>query len=61
MKYKEVIFFDLGSFQVCSKAADRLAQKQHEDIESDYERKKENTQSKDIISNTIGTLLFFSG
>ncbi|CAF4020967.1 unnamed protein product [Rotaria magnacalcarata] len=44
--------FETGSFQVCSKSADRLSQKQHEDIESDYERSKENVAPKDIISNT---------
>ena len=47
--------FNLGDFKKCSKASDRLAQKQHEKIKSDYERRNENTQSKDIISNTPGS------
>ncbi|CAF1451672.1 unnamed protein product, partial [Rotaria sordida] len=50
-KYMAFIF-ETGNFEICSKAADRLVQKQHEDIESDYERRNENTQSKDITSNT---------
>ncbi|CAF1332739.1 unnamed protein product [Rotaria sordida] len=50
-KYMGFIF-ETGNFEICSKAADRLVQKQHEDIESDYERRNENTQSKDITSNT---------
>ncbi|CAF4251564.1 unnamed protein product [Rotaria sp. Silwood2] len=46
------LFFNLGNFEICSKAVDRLMQKQRVDIESDYERRNENTQSKDITSNT---------
>ena len=44
---------------MCSKAADRLAQKQHEEIESDYERRDENAQSKDITPITPGMCFFF--
>ncbi|CAF4220109.1 unnamed protein product, partial [Rotaria magnacalcarata] len=36
---------------VCSKAADVLSQKQHEDIESDYERGKENNSTSVISLN----------
>ncbi|CAF1209213.1 unnamed protein product [Rotaria sordida] len=43
--------FETGNFEMCSKAADLLSQKQHEDIESDYERGKENASSKDISPN----------
>ena len=49
------LFFNLGDFEKGSKVADPLVQKQHEEIESDYERRNENTQSKDIISNTPST------
>ncbi|CAF4644129.1 unnamed protein product, partial [Rotaria magnacalcarata] len=38
-------------FDVCSKAADVLSQKQHEDIESDYERGKENNSTSVISLN----------
>ncbi|CAF2980364.1 unnamed protein product [Rotaria sp. Silwood2] len=51
--------FETGSLQKCSKAADLLSQKQHEDIESDYERGKENSSSNNIISMiTSGSLHF---
>ncbi|CAF4922950.1 unnamed protein product [Rotaria sp. Silwood1] len=49
-KYMGFIF-ETGSFQICSKAADLLSQKQHDAIESDYERGNENTLSNDINSN----------
>ncbi|CAF4332914.1 unnamed protein product [Rotaria sp. Silwood2] len=39
--------FESGTLEVCSKAADLLSQKQNEEIESDYERGKENNSSKD--------------
>ncbi|CAF2051807.1 unnamed protein product [Rotaria magnacalcarata] len=43
--------FETGDFDVCSKAADVLSQKQHEDIESDYERGKENNSTSVISLN----------
>ncbi|CAM4837581.1 unnamed protein product [Rotaria magnacalcarata] len=46
------LFFDLGNFEMCSKVADRLCQKRHEEIESDYERQNENTRPKEATSNT---------
>ena len=49
----------MGSFQICSKAADLLSQKQHEEIESDYERGKENASSKDISSNVSSIFFYF--
>ncbi|CAF1433030.1 unnamed protein product [Rotaria sordida] len=52
--------FETGNFDMCSKAADLLSQKQHEDIESDYEREKENTSSKDISSNVSEKKTFTS-
>ncbi|CAF1336443.1 unnamed protein product, partial [Rotaria magnacalcarata] len=42
---------NIGDFDVCSKAADVLSQKQHEDIESDYERGKENNSTIVISLN----------
>ncbi|CAF3335669.1 unnamed protein product [Rotaria socialis] len=52
------LFFDLGNFEMCSKVADRLCQKRHEEIESDYERQNENTRPKEATSNTPGTSPF---
>ena len=49
----------IGSFQMCTKAADLLSQKQHDEIESDYERGKEVVSSKDISSNISGKCIFF--
>ncbi|CAF1611024.1 unnamed protein product [Rotaria magnacalcarata] len=46
------LFFDLGNFEMSSKVADRLCQKRHEEIESDYERQNENTRPKEATSNT---------
>jgi hypothetical protein len=51
-----MIFLNLGTLELCSKAADLLTQKQNNDIESDYE--KENSRSKDTAPDTSGTLSF---
>ncbi|CAM4805148.1 unnamed protein product [Rotaria magnacalcarata] len=46
--------FETGDFDVCNKAADVLSQKQHEDIESDYELGKENNSPSVISLNVSG-------
>ncbi|CAF1319853.1 unnamed protein product, partial [Rotaria magnacalcarata] len=51
---------ETGSFQMCTKAADLLSQKQHDEIESDYERGKEAVSSKDISSNVSEKKTFTS-
>ncbi|CAF2096533.1 unnamed protein product [Rotaria magnacalcarata] len=47
--------FETGDFDVCNKIADILSQKQHEDIESDYERGKENN-SPSVISLNVSDM-----
>ncbi|CAF1399132.1 unnamed protein product, partial [Rotaria magnacalcarata] len=47
--------FETGDFDVCNKAADVLSQKQHEDIESDYELGKENNSPSVISLNVSAT------
>ncbi|CAF1410547.1 unnamed protein product [Adineta ricciae] len=57
-KYMGFIF-ETGTFEKCSKAADLLSQKQHEDIESDYERKEKSSNvndSKPSEAKTFTTL-----
>ncbi|CAF1956992.1 unnamed protein product [Rotaria magnacalcarata] len=49
--------FETGDFDVCNKAADVLSQKQHEDIESDYELGKENNSPSVISLNVSGMYL----
>ena len=49
---------NIDAFDVCSKAADLLSQKQNEDIESDYKRAKENIPSNDNSLNSSGVYLF---
>ncbi|CAM4795324.1 unnamed protein product, partial [Rotaria magnacalcarata] len=45
-------------FDVCNKIADILSQKQHEDIESDYERGKENN-SPSVISLNVSDMYLY--
>jgi hypothetical protein len=59
----------IGSFQLCSKAADRLTKKRvNREIESDYERADENRSTAplgmtcySIIFPAVDVLLFFIG
>ncbi|CAF5200398.1 unnamed protein product, partial [Rotaria magnacalcarata] len=50
--------FETGDFDVCNKIADILSQKQHEDIESDYERGKENN-SPSVISLNVSDMYLY--
>ncbi|CAF4244239.1 unnamed protein product [Rotaria magnacalcarata] len=52
--------FETGDFDVCNKAADVLSQKQHEDIESDYELGKENNSPSVISLNVSDVPLLIS-
>jgi hypothetical protein len=47
-------FYGLGTLEKCSKVAETLAKKQHEDIESDFERVGEKSQLHDVAPNRPG-------